>query len=84
MPRRKSFRPSLPTVFFGLMLLSAASSLLPVRLTDPLKNVFQPLLAPLSRASHTVALMAKRVSDMKAIDGAMARVSRAIYDHFNR
>ena len=29
-----------------------------------------------------MALMAKRVTDMKAVDRALARLSRAVYDRF--
>lgn len=32
--------------------------------------------------AYAVALMAKRVTDMKAVDRALARVSRAVYDRF--
>jgi beta-lactamase class A len=32
--------------------------------------------------AYAVALMAKRVTDMKAVDRALARLSRAVYDRF--
>ena len=32
---------------------------------------------------YTLALMAKKVNDMKSIDRRLAAVSRAVYDHFN-
>ena len=50
------------------MLLAVVLSVLPARFTDSLKNIAQPLLAPLSRATHYVALRASE--HVKGIDKA--------------
>lgn len=57
-PRSRTFRPTQSTVFLALILLAAVLSLVPGRYTDSLKNIAQPLLAPLSRATHFISLIA--------------------------